>query len=410
MKVDLRDLERRHDELVAEARSIHEAAEAEERNLSDDESKRFQDAMAEANATRQRIEREKVLRRYDEAPPVPGEESGSVNGEYRSFGEFLQRVRFEPGTVNTEMREAGDMSMGIGPAGGYLVPDQFRPEILQFRAQRSIIRPRATVIPAGDYPDAKITQPAVDYSEGVFGGAAVSWIEEAAEKPQTDIKLDEVALEPHEVAAHIVVTDKLLRNAPAAEVLIRTKLLEAMVAAEDFAFLRGDGAGKPQGIIGSPATKTIPRASTDEVSVEDLLLVMGSALAFSTNLVWIISNNAFPAIAGLTDGADRLLYNAGDVARGIPPTLWGYPVVWSTRSPALGGDGDVLLADLNAYLIKDGSGPFVAMSDAPHFTSNKTVVKAFWNVDGTPWLKVPIELENGTTVSPFVALAEPTGG
>jgi HK97 family phage major capsid protein len=69
----------------------------------------------------------------------------------------------------------------------------------------------------------------------------------------------------------------------------------------------------------------------------------------------------------------------------------------------------VLLADWNYYLIKDGSGPFVAASEHVHFTKNKTVIKMFWNVDGAPWMQAPIKEENGWQVSPFVALDVPAG-
>jgi HK97 family phage major capsid protein len=82
-------------------------------------------------------------------------------------------------------------------------------------------------------------------------------------------------------------------------------------------------------------------------------------------------------------------------------------VVFNDRIPGLGSTGDLMLLDLSYYLIKDGSGPFVAMSEHVHFTQNKTVIKAFWNVDGQPWLDEPIPLEGSTanTVSPFVVLS-----
>jgi len=65
----------------------------------------------------------------------------------------------------------------------------------------------------------------------------------------------------------------------------------------------------------------------------------------------------------------------------------------------------VILADFSYYLIKNGSGPFILASEHKYFTENKTVVKAFYNVDGSPWLRNPITLRDGVTeVSPFVVL------
>ena len=91
---------------------------------------------------------------------------------------------------------------------------------------------------------------------------------------------------------------------------------------------------------------------------------------------------------------------------GMPPTLMGIPVLFHERSVALGTAGDLILADLSYYLIKEGSGPFVMASEHVYFTSNRTVIKVFWNVDGAPWLSEPIPLEGSAanTVSPFVVL------
>ena len=46
------------------------------------------------------------------------------------------------------------------------------------------------------------------------------------------------------------------------------------------------------------------------------------------------------------------------------------------------------------------------MSEHVYFTSNRSVLKVFWNVDGQPWLDGPIPLEGSTanTVSPFSVL------
>jgi hypothetical protein len=65
-----------------------------------------------------------------------------------------------------------------------------------------------------------------------------------------------------------------------------------------------------------------------------------------------------------------------------------------------------VLVNCEYYLIKDGSGPFVDSSPHVHFTSNRTVIKIFWNVDGKPWLSEPLHLEGSktNTISPFVVL------
>jgi HK97 family phage major capsid protein len=122
--------------------------------------------------------------------------------------------------------------------------------------------------------------------------------------------------------------------------------------------------------------------------------------------VWIASQTTIPQLVTIADAGSNNLW-VQSAAANIPPTLMGFPVLFHERSVALGTEGDLILADLGYYMIKDGSGPFVQASPHFYFTSNKTVIKIFWNVDGAPWLDEPIPLQGSTsnTVSPFVILS-----
>ena len=127
---------------------------------------------------------------------------------------------------------------------------------------------------------------------------------------------------------------------------------------------------------------------------------------FGGSLAWIASQSILPQLMRLKGGDNADIWQPSARA-GDPQTLYGLPLLWNERSVQLGTKGDLMLVDLNYYLIKDGSGPFVAASPHVHFTTNKTVIKAFWNVDGQPWLTAPITQEGGYVVSPFVALDVP---
>ena len=50
----------------------------------------------------------------------------------------------------------------------------------------------------------------------------------------------------------------------------------------------------------------------------------------------------------------------------------------------------------------------MAASEHVHFTSNKTVIKVFRNLDDAPALEGTFREENGYGVSPYVALDVPT--
>ena len=121
--------------------------------------------------------------------------------------------------------------------------------------------------------------------------------------------------------------------------------------------------------------------------------------------VWIANQTVLPQIINLVDAAGNSIYIQGDITKSIPSTLFGIPIIFNGRTPTLGNKGDLMLCDLSYYLIKDGSGPYFASSEHVYFTTNKTVVKMFTMVDGAPWVKSTLLLEDGsTTVSPFVVL------
>ena len=329
--------------------------------------------------------------------------------EFESFGEFMHAARFEPNDQRLQYGAAMDMS--TGSAGGFAVPRQFRDELLMASADEALVRPRATVIPAGSPPDAGVDIPALEQgvSQNVYGGVEVDWIAEGGTKPLTDAKIRQVALTPYEVAGHLVITDKLLRNWGAAGPLIEKLFRGAIAGAEDYAFLFGNGSGKPLGALAAAnAAKITPaRKTNNKIAWEDILKMDEAFKSTGGEGVYIVSRKAMTEIKQIADGDGRFVWQAS-AREGAPATLNGRPCFQRDELPALGTLGDIALVDFSAYLIKDGSGPFVDASPHVHFTSNKTVIKAFWNVDGQPWLAGPMKTVGGDTVSPFVVLKKET--
>jgi len=356
--------------------------------------------------------------------------------EFENMGQFMAAVRFAPndvrlstlwdgnaganaeGNLTPEQRAAmlgvstdalAEMRMDVGAAGGFAIPPQFRDQLLELPVYgEAPIRAGATVIGADpNHPDAGITMPALDQSGNgvghVFGGVTVGWVEEGGQKPLTNMALKEVTVDTHEVAGYMIVTDKLLRNWRGADPIIRRQFRNALLQSGEYAFLRGDGVGKPTGIIGHPGTYVVPRTTAGAVTYRDLLAMVARQLTIGGSAFWQMPRSVLPQIALLKDDLGNFIWkeNARD---GFAGTLLGYPVKWSPLSPALGQVGDVALIDAEHYLIKDGSGPFVAASEHVLFTQNKTVIKAFWNVGGKPWLTAPHYDESGYQTSPFVVL------
>ncbi len=419
--------------LVAQMRDMLAAAAADDdRDLTAEEATAYDAIEAKVTALDKRIARltglgsveaaiEAVIpaasRRGGPTPPPPGP---GAKREFESFGEFMAAVRFNPGdqrlnfvenaSANTDPGAiSAEMRMDNDAQGGFMVPPQFRSTIMRVEPQQALVRPRAQVIEPGSPPDAGVTIPALDQSgtdANMYGGVEVKWIGEGEEKPETDAKLREITLVPHEVAGFVTVTDKLLRNWQAAGAFVEGLLRGATTSAEEFAFQGGSGVHQPLGVRNAGATKWINRANANKVQYVDLVAMVARLLMRGGAPVWSMPQSVLPQIATLKDEANNLIWHP-NAREGFAGDLLGYPVRWDNRSPGLGSKGDVLLADWSHYLIKDGSGPFVAASEHVKFTSNKTVIKIFWNVDGAPWLTAPLAEENGYEVSPFVGLDVP---
>src|SRR5690606_21782404 len=311
----------------------------------------------------------------------------------------------------------GEQRMDTGSAGGYMVPEQFRGTLMEVSPQEARIRPRAFVIPAGTPPDAAITMPALDQTgdvpDNVYGGVTVNWIAEGGQKPETDAAIREIKLEPQEVAGYVTVTDKLLRNWQAAAATIERLLRGAVISAEEHAFMTGVGAGKPLGLVNAGASYVVSRQTASRFSYEDASAMVSRLLMRGGSPVWLLSQSVMPQLLTMRNeigsppvGDGSLVWQPNARDGDGNQLLMGYPILWHERSPQLGNKGDAVLADLQYYLIKDGSGPFVAASPHVKFTENKTVIKIFWNVDGQPWLTEPFKQENGYEVSPFVVLGD----
>ena len=394
--------------------ALLDTADAEKRNLTEAEETEYAGLDAEVPKIKAEISRrEKLDAEKAEAgkavrsPKLYTGKHKEDPKEFKSLGEFIHSVRFAPNDPRLQdLYEERAQSMGVGAEGGFAVPTQFRETLLSVTPQQAIFRPRCTVIPAGSPPDSEVSMPAINQgaAQNMYGGIAVQWIGEGDTKPETDMKLKEIKLHPHEVAAHVIVTDKLLRNWGAAGSLIGNQLRLAMLAAEETAFYNGNGVARPLGILQAGARIDYTRASASAISFADVI-GMYARLRQGMSPVWIASQTCIPQLVNIRDTGNNNLWLASAV-QGMPPTLLGIPVLFHERSVALGTKGDLVLADLGYYMIKEGSGPFVMASEHVYFTSNRTVIKCFWNVDGQPWLSEPIPLEGSAanTVSPFIVL------
>jgi len=397
--------------LVDEARAVLKTAETEDRSMSGEEKEKHERLMTDIRELEKEILTETELQRIEGEKAKTDPDPERTRAEWRSLGEFVSTIYLNPNDkrlrpFETELRQPPPQEMTTGGAGGFLVPDQFSQQLLEVTPEEAIIRPRATVFSGGS--DADFNIPALGYTAGanMFAGAEVEWIGEGELKPETSIHFKQITLHPFEVAAHVRVTDRLIRNAPAIEQIVMKQLRLALIAAEEEAFLVNAAAvaNAPTPIIGDVSTIEVNRAGGGAVVWADLVEMFWQWRG--SRGVWIVNRQVVEELMNMqAPGAGQELVWQPNARDGNPGSLFGMPVLISDHSPALGVLGDVVLADLSYYLIRDGIGVSMAISPHVHFTSNISVIKAFKTVDGAPWLLGP--LPTNPQSSPFIVLDVP---
>lgn len=343
---------------------------------------------------------------------------------FESMGEYCQAIREEarPSRARNRnellqklenVREFMNSFSSEDPgAGGFLIPEQMRSELLQLALETSIVRSRATVIPMST---AKVPIPMVDdtsHASGVFGGVQFYWAEEAAPLVESQAQFGKVVLDAKKLAGYFKVPNELLVDAPAFSAFFNSSVPKGLAWAEDVAFLTETGAGTPMGVVGAqnPAYVQVDRATTSALNWADIVTMYARMLPTSlSSAVWVLSNDVFPQLAQIslsTPGIWMGGYGAPPAADAPPVTILGRPVYFTEKVGPANSVGDISFLDLSYYLVGDRQAIEVSSSEHVAFQNDQTAYKIIERVDGRPWVQSALTPHNGgATLSPYVGLS-----
>lgn len=352
----------------------------------------------------------------------------ALDGEFGSIGEFIQTIWHNRtnGKHRIKGAKAADLdkkleivnghSIKVPDSGGFLVPEEFRSQILMLALEGSIVMPRATVIPMNTQSLIFPTVDATSNVSSVFGGIVVYRTEEGAEFVESQAKFGRVKLDATKQTALAYLTNELIRDSAGAVSATLGQMLPQAVAYDaDLSFLKGTGAGEPLGALSAnnPALLVVAAEGTQTSATivwQNVLRMYARMLPTSIpNSVWLASPDTFVELAtmALTVGTGGSAVWITD-AHGAPQlTLLGRPVIMTEKTPGvLGAQSDLSLVDFTYYLVGIRDNLMIDTSDHVKFTSDQTTVRAIARNDGRPWLTSAITPQNnGPTLSPFVTLA-----
>jgi HK97 family phage major capsid protein len=305
------------------------------------------------------------------------------------------------------------MAESSGVTGAYIVPPDFYRQLLALSAEKSIIRPKAFVQPMASatlqFPYLDITTAQAAGVSPFFGGVQMYWTEEAQTRTETEPQFKMMELKAHELSGYSVSSNVLIQDAAfGLEKFLMNLFSMAIAWFEDYAFIAGNGVGKPQGMTTAGAAIAVTRNSPSHVQFVDVATMWSKLLPYSwSNAFWVFSPSVVPQLLQLQDGANRAIFISIDQGAAKSPTwsLLGRPAIPSEKTSTLGTKGDLLLLDPQFYVVGDRMQIEIAASEHVNFLKNQMTWRVVERVDGQPWMEKPITLQDGTTqVSPFVVL------
>ncbi len=404
------------------AMEILNKAEKEDRFLSSEEQKeidKYEDEIRSWDASIERAER-MIAMEPDEIEEKPEVKTAPKNEErkFKTFGEQLMaayRASMPGGQVDNRLttRAASGLNESNPSDGGFLVQQDFVSELLKRTYETGILASKVKKIPISTSANGlKIN--AVDEDSRAngsrFGGVQTYWEGEADKLAGTKPKFRVLELSLKKLTGLCYATDELLQDTAALESVIRQAFAEEFGFKIDDAILTGTGAGEPLGILNSSSLVTVAKESnqTEKITVENLIKMWNRVWSRSrNNAVWFINQEIEPYLYTLKIGTTPVYVPAGGLSEKPYGTLFGRPVIPLEQCSALGEVGDIILADLNQYLLIDKGGINAQSSIHVRFLYDENVFRFIYRVDGQPIWNKPLTPYKGTaTQSPFVALAK----
>lgn len=254
----------------------------------------------------------------------------------------LRHVQYEEKALSTAI--AGD--------GGYLVDPQTAETIRSVLIGASSLRAVANVVTV----EASAYDVLVDHAD-----AGAGWADEVGPTGETATpQIERISIPLHELSAMPKASQRLLDDSAFdVETWLARGIADRFARAEGAAFVNGDGAGKPKGILSHPRVPNATWAwgslgyvatgaagdftSADPAdAIVDLVYALGAR--YRAGASFVMNSKTAGAVRKMKDADGRFLWS-DTLAAGEPSRLMGYAVLVSEDMPDIGN---------NAYAIAFG--------------------------------------------------------
>ncbi len=353
---------------------------------------------------------QKLLKLMEEAPGVRKAgyytvDGGTADPEVKSFGDFLLSIQRHDTKRLSGVYKASTLVEDAGETGGYLVPTEYRSELLRVAAASSPIVGMCRTIPvstdAGEWPALdQYVAPTAGVGDTAFaGGVTAAVTAEAGLLTETNPTFEMIKWRVNKIGGFTYVSNELINDSPQSIEALLTGLFGVAVAAKrEYFVLRGNGVGVPLGILNAGCAVGISPDTNNYFGYADAFEMASRFKPVGGQGRWLMHQSVYPDIAVWEIGtAGAGVGRLADVGYGEP--------IFTEHLPQANSSGCVILADMSGYLLFERSGLSIAYSEHAAFTYDKGTWRFTERLDGQPWMKSYITLADPTgsfTVSPFV--------
>lgn len=294
-------------------------------------------------------------------------------------------AQFEKSVFDETRKKA--LSMGVGSAGGFIVPEQYVAELVE------LLRAKTVVLQAGARVLAGLTGSPVEIPKQT-GASNFYWIGENSTITASDQTFGQIALTPKTGAALTKLSNKLLKlGTPDVEQFVREDLADTIAQGIDVAAFTADGtANNPTGIAATTGINTVAIGTNGGAITIDLLYDMLYEIdadnAVGDKTAWVLHPRTISGLKKLKDSQGRYLLQP-DPTLAARNTMLGFPVFTSTqlRINLTKGTGtalaEIFLGNFNDLILGQwGNLELLASQEAGGaFENNQTFIRVIQDLD-----------------------------
>ena len=343
-------------------------------------------------------------------PANPTNRRVQRTGGFESFGHFALAVQQGSGRSLSDVDDrlrAVATSFGneqSGAEGGFAVPPEFAEAIMVKVNSEDNLANRGTELTTGRNSMAVPKDETTPWQTS--GGVQAYWEGEGNQATNSKPLLEWDTLRLAKLMALVPLSDESLDDAPALESWLRATAPDKMIARINTAIIRGNGVGKPQGILSAASTISVaketsqPAATVYFANINNMWSRMYAP--WRRNAVWLINQDIEPALEGMAFDPDA----TSKVPAYLPPgglsdspygRLKGRPVVPVEACSTLGTVGDIILVDMAQYWVLRKATQGIATETSIHlyFDQGLTAFRFTFRMNGQPAWRSAITPENG---------------